>query len=217
MAVNNGVDAFSTAASALVMRCSLQARNVNGSTFANTAATANRFQISRSRGRERRCRPRMTSSTPAPNVTRMKATVGGLIPSTDTLMKRNDQPQMNARRRRRRIGPVNQMGGHWPAPTMISPMSRSMVERNLVEISERLKQLRAELSVSDEQLLHFAEAADDARLRALVSETPLADREHHDAQRHAEAMSKHRAEVQSTIEQLEQRQDELLDRLSSEH
>jgi len=92
-----------------------------------------------------------------------------------------------------------------------------MVERKLVEVGERLKQLRAELLVTDEQLLHFAEAADDARLRALVSETPIADREHHEAQRHAEAMNKHRAEVQSTIDQLEARQDELLDRLSSEH
>ena len=92
-----------------------------------------------------------------------------------------------------------------------------MVERKLVEVGERLKQLRAELLVTDEQLTHFADAADDARLRALVSETPLADRDHHEAQRHADAMSKHRAEVQSTIDQLERRQDELLDRLSAEH
>lgn len=91
-----------------------------------------------------------------------------------------------------------------------------MVERKLMEVSERLKQLRAELQVTDEQLLHFADVADDARLRALVSETPLADRDHHDAQRHADAMSRHRAEVQSTIDQLERRQDELLDRLTAE-
>jgi hypothetical protein len=91
-----------------------------------------------------------------------------------------------------------------------------MVERKLVEVAERLKQLRAELVVTDEQLLHFAEAADDARLRALVSETPIADHEHHDAQRHADAMGKHRAEVLSTIDQLERRQDELLDRLTAE-
>ena len=91
-----------------------------------------------------------------------------------------------------------------------------MVERKLVEVSERLKQLRAELVVTDEQLTHFADVADDARLRALVSETPLADRDHHEAQRHADAMSRHRAEVQSTIDQLERRQDELLDRLSAE-
>ena len=91
-----------------------------------------------------------------------------------------------------------------------------MVERKLIELSERLKELRAELVVTDEQLSHFADAADDARLRALVSETPLADREHHEAQRHADAMGKHRAEVLSTIDQLERRQDELLDRLSAE-
>src|SRR3954471_2017142 len=100
---------------------------------------------------------------------------------------------------------------------IIGPMSRSLVERKLVEVSERLKELRAELLVTDEQLTHFADAADDARLRALVSETPLADRDHHEAQRHADAMSRHRAEVQSTIDQLERRQDELLDRLMAEH
>ena len=92
-----------------------------------------------------------------------------------------------------------------------------MLERKLIEVGERLKQLRAELVVTDEQFSHFAEAADDARLRALVSETPLADREHHEAQRHFDAMGKHRAEVQSSIDQLERRQDELLDRLMAEH
>jgi phage terminase Nu1 subunit (DNA packaging protein) len=92
-----------------------------------------------------------------------------------------------------------------------------MLERKLIEVSERLKQLRTELLVTDEQFTHFADEADDARLRALVSETPLADREHHEAQRHVDAMGKHRAEVQSTIEQLERRQDELLDQLMAEH
>ena len=92
-------------------------------------------------------------------------------------------------------------------------MSRSLVERRLSEVSTRLKQLREELSVSDEQLLHLAGEADDARLRSLVSETPVADREHQDAQRHAEAMARHRADVQESITKLEQTQDELLDRL----
>jgi hypothetical protein len=49
-----------------------------------------------------------------------------------------------------------------------------------------------------------------------VSETPLAEQEHREAQRHAEAMSRHRADVQSEIERLERTQDELLDRLSAE-
>jgi hypothetical protein len=95
-------------------------------------------------------------------------------------------------------------------------MSRSLVERRLSEVSSRLRQLRDDLAVSDEQLAFLAEAADDARLRSLVSETPLADREHHDAQRHADAMQRHRAELLDSITRLEQTQDELLDRLMVE-
>ena len=92
-------------------------------------------------------------------------------------------------------------------------MSRSLVERRLSEVGTRLKQLREELAVSDDQLALLAETADDLRLRALVSETPLADKEHHEAQRHADAMVRHRAEVLEGIAKLEQTQDELLDRL----
>jgi hypothetical protein len=95
-------------------------------------------------------------------------------------------------------------------------MSRSLVERRLSEVSVRLRTLRDELAVSDEQLGFLAEVADDTRLRSLVSETPLADREHHDAQRHADAMQRHRSEVIADIARLEQTQDELLDRLMAE-
>lgn len=95
-------------------------------------------------------------------------------------------------------------------------MSRSLVERRLSEVSSRLKQLREELSVSDEQLGHLAAEADDARLRALVSETAVADRDHQDAQRHADAMQRHRADVLGKIAELEQAQDDLLDRLLAE-
>lgn len=83
-------------------------------------------------------------------------------------------------------------------------------------MSDRLRELRAELLVSDEQLRHLAEQADESRLRALVSETPGAGHEHREAQRHADAMERHRREVQSSIEKLERTQDELLDRLSAE-
>jgi hypothetical protein len=92
-------------------------------------------------------------------------------------------------------------------------MSKSLVERRLSEVGTRLRQLREELAVTDEQLTHLAAEADDARLRALVSETPLAGRDHQDAQRHADAMQRHRAEVLDDIAKLEQTQDDLLDRL----
>lgn len=95
-------------------------------------------------------------------------------------------------------------------------MSRSLVERRLSEVATRLKRLREDLALADEQLAHLAEAADDARLRSLVSETPVAEREHQEAQRHAEAMQRHRAEVVAEISQLEQAQDQLLDRFMAE-
>jgi chromosome segregation ATPase len=92
-------------------------------------------------------------------------------------------------------------------------MSRSVLERRLAETSQRLKRARAELAVMDEQLAALNDSADDARLRALVSETPIANREYHDAQRHADAMERSRRAVVSSITELEKAQDELLDRL----
>lgn len=95
-------------------------------------------------------------------------------------------------------------------------MSRWLVEKRLSQSAERLKQLRGELEVVDEQLRFFVDAADEARLKAVVSETPLADREHREAQKHAEAMGRRRAELAAAIQDTERAQDELLDRLVHE-
>lgn len=95
-------------------------------------------------------------------------------------------------------------------------MSRSLIERRLTEVNKRLRRAREELSVIEEQLSALADHADDARLRALVSETPLAESEHHEAQKHADAMARSRAAVLASITELERAQDELLDRLVTE-
>jgi uncharacterized protein YbaP (TraB family) len=95
-------------------------------------------------------------------------------------------------------------------------MSRWLVEKRLSQSAERMKRLRAELEVVDEQLLFFSEAADEARLRALVSETPLADKEHREAQKHVEAMNRRRSEIVTSITELERSQNELLGRLVDE-
>ncbi len=94
-------------------------------------------------------------------------------------------------------------------------MSKILVERRLIEVGDRLKVLRADLRVADEQLAHFNAEADDARIRSLVSETAMAGREHRDADRHAGAMARHRAKVAAEIEVLERAQDELLDELTA--
>jgi hypothetical protein len=97
-------------------------------------------------------------------------------------------------------------------PTLAT-MFKPLVERRLAEVGTRLRALRDELKVIDEQFIQLADEAEDTRLRAMVSETPVADREFRDAQRHADAMRRRRADVVASIAQLEARQDELLDRL----
>lgn len=94
-------------------------------------------------------------------------------------------------------------------------MARVLVERRLRDVSARIKRLREELEVTDEQLLQLADEADDARIRALVSETPMSENDHRESEGHAAAMRRHRAAVVEEIARLEQTQDELLDRFQA--
>jgi hypothetical protein len=94
-------------------------------------------------------------------------------------------------------------------------MAAWLVERRLTQVSMRLRELRDELAMIDEQVAHFDADADDSAIRALVSETPGAVFESNDARKHADAMARHRDHVVKTIQELEQRQDELLDKLSA--
>ena len=93
-------------------------------------------------------------------------------------------------------------------------MGHRMIERRLRETVVRLRRLRVELSVVDEQLSHLDDEADDKALRSLVSETSGAGVEYREAQLHADAMRKHRLHVQDSILELEAKQDELLDKMS---
>lgn len=92
-------------------------------------------------------------------------------------------------------------------------MSRASIERRLGELSQELNAATEELRVLDEQIEHFAESADDARLRALVSETPLATREHDEATRTVSAMRRDRTVWADRVAEIERRQDELLDQM----
>ena len=92
-------------------------------------------------------------------------------------------------------------------------MKQSMVERKLRENGDELKRAREDLRIAIEQLEHFAAEAEEARLRAMVSETPLAEQEHREAARHAEKMQLHHDDLKERIASLETRQDELLDEM----
>ena len=92
-------------------------------------------------------------------------------------------------------------------------MGKWLVERRLKQANVRLRRLRDELGVIDEQLAQLSDEAGDMGIRSLVSETPGAAYDYHHAQAHAEAMAKHRAHVLASIAELEHRQDLLLDRM----
>lgn len=92
-------------------------------------------------------------------------------------------------------------------------MKRDEVKRRLLDVHGRLLHARQELAIAEEQLEAFLEAADEARIRSLVAETPLADREWQDAQRHADAMVRGRDTASARVAVLERAQDELLGKL----
>lgn len=94
-------------------------------------------------------------------------------------------------------------------------MSRAQIERRLRTVSKQLRSARDDLAVTEEQLIQLSDEADDARLRALVSETPLAEKEHRKASRHADRLRKHREKLTAAIAALDREQDELLDRFGS--
>ena len=92
-------------------------------------------------------------------------------------------------------------------------MLRFMVERSLKDASRRLKRAREELAILEEQIQVFQETAYETRLRSLVSETPEAGREATEARRHADAINNARSALLRNIEELEARQNELLEQL----
>jgi hypothetical protein len=95
-------------------------------------------------------------------------------------------------------------------------MPRTLLQRRLIDVSDRLKRLRAELAVSDEQCQFFEAEAEDARLRSLVSETPVAEAEAREQRRHADAQSRHRDSLRRAVSELEGEQNALLDRMAAE-
>jgi hypothetical protein len=95
-------------------------------------------------------------------------------------------------------------------------MTRTILQRRLVDVSDRLKRLRSELVVTDEQVAFLEGEAEEFRLRALVSETPLADAEARDARQQADTMARYRDGLILQVGRLQRELDELLDRMAAE-
>ena len=94
-------------------------------------------------------------------------------------------------------------------------MGSWLVERRLTKVASRLRSLRAELSIIDEQLVHLGGDAEDQAIRDLVSETAGSSFEARAAQGSFDAMRRHRQRVVDELTDLERQQDELLDRLTA--
>ena len=95
-------------------------------------------------------------------------------------------------------------------------VSRASIERRLLDISARIKKAAAELTVTEEQLSFLDEEAEDARLRAIVAETPMEVATANEAARHADALRRHRDALLRSVGELRTEQDELLDRMTAE-
>ena len=93
-------------------------------------------------------------------------------------------------------------------------MGSWLTERRLTKVGSRLKSLRAELAVIDEQLLYLGDDADDQAIRALVAETAGSSFDARAAKGNFDNMSRHRIRVLEEIAELEARQDELLDAMT---
>lgn len=97
---------------------------------------------------------------------------------------------------------------------MGQPRSRSAIEKKLAQVGNELQIVREQLRVIEEQMAHFSDEAEDLRLRALVSETPLAAREHKNAARTVNGVQKDKNSKLARLKKLEESQDQLLDRLN---
>src|SRR5207253_4465444 len=64
-----------------------------------------------------------------------------------------------------------------PFPLTFPHMMTRNIERRLLSLSGEISAVRDETGILQEQLAFQGEVVDDARVRALVAETPIADRE----------------------------------------
>lgn len=84
-------------------------------------------------------------------------------------------------------------------------------DAKLDALANEIAQLRREIQILDEQISFQEEVSGEASLRAIVSETPLADREADEAGRDLERLKRVKAEAQRSLEHLSQEVDKLLD------
>lgn len=91
---------------------------------------------------------------------------------------------------------------------------RGNVSKRLAGVRDEIHRLRETARMLDEQVAYARELADDAGTRAVVSSTPLADKEHRGAADDLRRVTRERDEVRARIDALLVEQDALLDRMA---
>ena len=89
-------------------------------------------------------------------------------------------------------------------------MGSRLVKRRLDDLQRQLGQARESLYVLEEQVAVWNDALDDARIRALVSETPLQAKEYDELSRHVAAASAEMERRSHEVTELVTARDELL-------
>ena len=84
------------------------------------------------------------------------------------------------------------------------------VQRRLEDLQRRLMAARESLSVLEEQVQVWNDALDDARIRSLVSETPLQQQEYSELSRHVSAANAEMTRRSQEVRALMTERDELL-------
>jgi predicted nucleic acid-binding Zn-ribbon protein len=90
------------------------------------------------------------------------------------------------------------------------------ITQRLSVLSAEIAEEQTQLRILEEQISFQSEVADDARIRALVSETPLADRESRDASDDLARLVRSRDDSLSRLMELRGEQDALLERMLAE-
>lgn len=93
---------------------------------------------------------------------------------------------------------------------------KSSAERRAFRSAEKLGRLRAELAVLDEQIAALRWDADDAHVRALVTENVADRKEDVDAGRHVQALRRAREALVQRVTRAEEEHRRLVERLFPE-
>jgi hypothetical protein len=96
----------------------------------------------------------------------------------------------------------------------MSAVRQATARRRAQDFQARVVSLRAEVAVLNEQIEVMDTEVEELRVRAVVSETPLAVKEHAEAARHADLAHRARSEALEQIVRCEAERDQALAKIT---